>query len=92
MIRLNELMICNSYKIDDREIYEIPASLSEYRIAKPVYQKLKGWKDIPDNIWDKGFGKLPREIKEYISFIEQRVNCNVTIVSVGPQRHETIIR
>ena len=71
---IDELMICNSYKIDDREIYEIPASLSEYRIAKPVYQKLKGWKDIPDNIWDKGFGKLPREIKEYISFIEQRVN------------------
>ena len=89
---IDELMICNSYKIDDREIYEIPASLSEYRIAKPVYQKLKGWKDIPDNIWDKGFSKLPREIKEYISFIEQRVNCNVTIVSVGPQRHETIIR
>ena len=89
---INELMICNSYKIDDREIYEIPASLSEYRIAKPVYQKLKGWKDIPDNIWDKGFDKLPREIKEYISFIEERVNCNVTIVSVGPQRHETIIR
>ena len=89
---IDELMICNSYKIDDREIYEIPASLSEYRIAKPVYQKLKGWKDIPDNIWDKGFGKLPREIKEYISFIEQRVNCNVTILSVGPQRHETIIR
>ena len=71
---IDELMICNSYKIDDREIYEIPASLSEYRIAKPVYQKLKGWKDIPDNIWDKGFGKLPREIKEYISFIEERVN------------------
>ena len=89
---IDELMICNSYKIDDREIYEIPASLSEYRIAKPIYQKLKGWKDIPDNIWDKGFGKLPREIKEYISFIEERVNCNVTIVSVGPQRHETIIR
>ena len=89
---IDELMNCNSYKIDDREIYEIPASLSEYRIAKPVYQKLKGWKDIPDNIWDKGFDKLPREIKEYISFIEERVNCNVTIVSVGPQRHETIIR
>ena len=89
---IDELMICNSYKIDDREIYEIPASLSEYRIAKPIYQKLKGWKDIPDNIWDKGFSKLPEEIKEYISFIEERVNCNVTIVSVGPQRHETIIR
>ena len=89
---IDELMICNSYKVNDREIYEIPASLSDYRIAKPVYQKLKGWKNIPDNIWDKGFSKLPQEVKEYISFIEKRIDCNVTIVSVGPQRHETIIR
>lgn len=89
---IDELLICNSYKVDDREIYEMPASLRDYRNAKPIYQKLKGWGDIPDNIWDKGFNKLPQEIKDYISFIEERINCYVTIVSVGPQRHETIIR
>ena len=89
---INELLICNSYKVDDREIYEMPASLRNYRNARPVYEKLKGWGDIPDNIWDKGFNKLPQEIKDYISFIEERIDCNVTIVSVGPQRHETIIR
>ena len=44
------------------------------------------------NIWDKGFDKLPKEIKDYISFIEKRIECRVTILSVGPQRHETIIR
>ena len=89
---INELLICNSYKVDDREIYEMPASLRNYRNARPIYEKLKGWGDIPDNIWDKGFNKLPQEIKDYISFIEERIDCNVTIVSVGPQRHETIIR
>jgi adenylosuccinate synthase len=89
---IDELLICNSYKVDDREIYEMPASLRNYRNAKPIYEKLKGWGDIPDNIWDKGFNKLPQEIKDYISFIEERIDCNVTIVSVGPQRHETIIR
>ena len=47
---------------------------------------------VPDNIWDKGFDQLPIEIKDYISFIEERVDCKVTILSVGPQRHETIIR
>lgn len=89
---IDELLICNSYKVDDREIYEMPASLRNYRNARPIYEKLKGWGDIPDNIWDKGFNKLPQEIKDYISFIEERIDCNVTIVSVGPQRHETIIR
>ncbi len=89
---IDELLICNSYKVDDREIYEMPASLRNYRNAKPIYEKLKGWGDIPHNIWDKGFNKLPQEIKDYISFIEERIDCNVTIVSVGPQRHETIIR
>ncbi len=89
---IDEVLVCNSYKIGNRHVYEMPASLTNYRNAKPIYEKLKGWGDIPDNIWDKGFNKLPKEIKDYISFIEERIDCKVTIVSVGPQRHETIIR
>jgi len=89
---IGELLVCNAYEVGGDEIYEIPASLTDYRNAKPVYEKLKGWGKIPENIWDKGFDKLPQEIKDYISFIEKRIDCRVTIVSVGPQRHETIIR
>ena len=63
-----------------------------YRNAKPVYKALEGWDSIPDNIWDKGFKALPKEIHNYIDFIEQAVGCSVKIISVGPQRHETIIR
>ena len=42
--------------------------------------------------WEKGYNSLPEELKDYISFIENEVNCPVKIVSVGPQRHQTIIR
>ena len=89
---INDILVCNSYDIGNREVYEMPASLTDYRNAKPIYQKLKGWGDIPENIWDKGFDKLPQAIKDYVSFIEDSVDCKVTILSVGPQRHETIIR
>ena len=89
---INDILVCNSYDIGNREVYEMPASLTDYRNAKPIYQKLKGWGNIPENIWDKGFGKLPQAIKDYVSFIEDSVDCKVTILSVGPQRHETIIR
>ena len=89
---INDILVCNSYDIGNREVYEMPASLTDYRNAKPIYQKLKGWGNIPENIWDKGFDKLPQAIKGYVSFIEDSVDCKVTILSVGPQRHETIIR
>ena len=89
---IDEILVCNAYKISNRDVFEMPASLTDYRNANPIYDKLKGWGDIPDNIWDKGFDQLPIEIKDYISFIEERIDCKVTILSVGPQRHETIIR
>ena len=70
----------------------MPASLSQFRDAQPVYEVLPGWGDLPNNIWDKGYDALPQTLKDYISYIEKQVECKITIVSVGPQRHETIIR
>jgi len=87
-----EIPICTSYKINDTETKEMPASLTHYRNAKPVYKKLVGWGNLPENVWDKGYDALPIEIKNYITFIENEVGCPIKIVSVGPQRHETIIR
>ena len=89
---LDELPICVAYDVDGKHITEMPASLTEYRNAKPVYETLPGWGDLPENIWDKGYDAMPKTLKDYIAFIEREVDCPVKIVSVGPQRHETIIR
>ena len=88
----DELPVCVSYNVDGAHITEMPASLTQYRNAQPNYEMLPGWGDLPDNIWDKGYDELPQTLKDYIDFIECEVNCSVKIVSVGPQRHETIIR
>jgi adenylosuccinate synthase len=86
------LPVCVAYDVGGKRINEMPASLTEYRNAKPIYQSLPGWGDLPENIWDKGFDAMPETLKDYIAFIEREVDCPVKIVSVGPQRHETIIR
>ena len=86
------LKVCVSYDIDGEKITEIPASLSSYRKAKPIYETLPGWKSLPEKVWEKGYESLPQTLKEYISFIEDQVSCSITIISVGPQRHETILR
>ena len=87
-----KLPVCIEYNINGKIVKEMPASLSQFRDAQPVYQVLPGWDDLPNNIWDKGYDALPQTLKDYISYIEKQVECKITIVSVGPQRHETIIR
>ena len=86
------LPVCVGYDVEGRILKEMPASLIQYRKAKPVYRTLQGWNNLPENIWDEGYDALPQPLKDYINFIEHEVDCPVKIVSVGPQRHETIIR
>jgi len=87
-----ELPVCTAYEFKGSIIKEMPASLTKYRQAKPIYKVLKGWDQIPDNILEQGYDGLPQNMKDYISYIEQEVDCPVKIISIGPQRHETIIR
>ena len=86
------LKICVAYEVEGKKIFEMPASLDSYRKAKPIYKILPGWKNLPLKVWEKGYNKLPETLREYISFIESEISCPVRIVSVGPQRHETILR
>ena len=86
------IKVCVSYDVNGENILEMPASLSQYRLAKPVYESLSGWDNLPDKIWEKGFNALPETLKEYIKFVEDQIDCPVKLISVGPQRHETILR
>lgn len=86
------IKVCVSYDVNGENILEMPASLSQYRLAKPVYESLPGWDSLPDKVWEKGFDALPETLKEYIKFVEDQVDCPVKLISVGPQRHETILR
>lgn len=86
------IKVCVAYDINGDRVMEMPASLTQYRMAKPIYESLQGWENLPDEIWNKGYESLPETLKEYIAFIEENVDCPVKIISVGPQRHETLIR
>ena len=86
------LSVCTAYDIDGQQEQEMPASLQRFRSAEPIYQTLPGWGHVSDDMVDKGYESLPKNLRQYVKFIEDQVSCPVTIISIGPERHQTIIR
>ena len=89
-----ELPVCVAYEINGEEVRHFPASLVKLYKAKPVYQTFKGWKGW-DNTMDvvkAGYDNLPGEMREYIEFIEKYLKVPADLISLGPDRDETIDR
>ena len=86
---LNEfetIEVCTSYKFDGQETNEVPFDHAYERIDT-VYSSKSGWHcdlnvDTP----------LPKELEDYIDFVEKETSCPISIVSMGPDRTQTMIR
>ena len=93
---MNKLNICTEYYINDEKITEMPGSLGKMRQVEPMYTSLSGWpaknEEEIEEICSKGYKMLPDSMKVFIDFIEEKVHCPITIISLGPQRHQTILR
>lgn len=90
LTNVEELKICISYNLDGKEIKTIPATLKEYARCIPNYITLKPWHENINKV--RNYEDLPIEAKEYIETIEKYTNIPVDLISVGPERTETIIR
>jgi adenylosuccinate synthase len=82
------IKICTSYKVDGKECLELPYN-NDSKI-EPVYTELTGWEENISRI--KDFDKLPESLKKFVEFIEKETGVPVSMVSVGPDREETIFR
>ncbi len=83
------LKICTSYKYKGSEIEHLPYNIEPENVS-PVYQEFKGWQ--ADLTGMTSYDELPSELKEYIEFIEKEVEVPIKVVSVGPDRKQTIVR
>jgi len=86
---LAEIPICVGYKIDGKATIEAPAQASGYEKIECVYQKMPGWRTSTEGI--KEFGKLPREAREYLTFVAKETGARIGMVSTGPDRDHTIL-
>ena len=89
-----ELPVCVAYEIDGEEVKHFPASIAKLNRAKPVYETMKGWKgwDDTEALVKGGYDNLTGEMREYIEFTEKYLKTPADLISVGPDRDETIDR
>lgn len=87
---LDEIKICTKYRLaDGSETEEMPFQLLDEEIT-PVYETLPGWKSDLTKI--KAYDEFPTALQDYISYIEKATGVPIKIVSVGPDRTQTILR
>jgi adenylosuccinate synthase len=87
---LDEIKICTKYKLaDGTETEEMPFQLMDEEIT-PVYESMEGWRS--DLTGTTSYDEFPQALKNYVSYIENATGVPIKIVSVGPDRTQTILR
>ena len=85
---LKEINVCTGYLIDNKHYDYLPSEEFLFDKIKPVYKKVAGWEKSTTGI--NKFNDLPENAKKYIQILEDLMETNISIVSTGPDRKETI--
>jgi adenylosuccinate synthase len=87
---LDEINICEAYEIHGKQTTDFPSHLDDLAAAKPVYRTVSGWKADTTNL--TSYEELPENARHYIETLGEILEVPVEIVSVGPDREQTILR
>jgi adenylosuccinate synthase len=83
------LYACTAYKTAEGNTRDLPFDIHP-EFVQPVYTEITGWSEDLTGI--NSYEKLPQSLKRYIEFLERELEVPVAIVSVGPDRSQTIRR
>ena len=83
------LKVCTAYKYKGEVIEHFPYNIEPENV-EPIYTEFKGWSEDITEISSEA--EFPKELSEYIAFIEKETGIRISIVSVGPDRKQTIVR
>ncbi len=83
------IKICHGYKLNGKKVKYIDCDAHSLSKVKPVYKIMKGWNSSIKNI--KKFENLPKQAKTYLKEITDNLKIPISLISVGPERNQTII-
>lgn len=85
----DEVKACVAYEVDGKITNRFPFEVDDTKI-KPVYEIMPGWRTDMTKL--NGEKELPENFSKYVKFLEEQLKTPITIISVGPDREQTIIR
>lgn len=86
---IEKIKVCTHYELDGQKIEYYPASLATLAKCKACYEELDGWNE--DISKAENFEQLPANAQNYVKFLEKQTGVQISIVSVGAERNNTII-
>ncbi len=85
---LDQIQVCTHYEIKGKKVENFSFISNDINLVKPIYKELPGWKsDISKCL---KFSDLPLQAQQYVEFIKAQVQVDIPVVSVGPDRMQTI--
>lgn len=87
---MDEIKVCVAYNCDGERYDSVPEFQSRFLHAKPIYETLPGWNCDITGI--RRFEDLPKQAQAYIDFLEKLAGVRISIITVGPEREQTINR
>jgi adenylosuccinate synthase len=92
---INPIKICIGYELDGKELESWPIQSEIIENCKPIYKSFEGWEERNRKEWldtaMKGYDALPETMKIYIQAIKEELDIDIAMVSIGPDRRETIV-
>ncbi len=85
----DEIKACVAYEIDGKRVEDFPSTVDGVDV-KPVYVTLPGWKT--DMTGMKSEQEFPKAFSDYVAFLEKELQTPIAVVSIGPDREQTIVR
>jgi adenylosuccinate synthase len=84
-----KIPVCVAYEIDGKRVEEVPSSQTDFHHAVPIYEYLPGWSEDISKARD--IADLPKNARDYITFLEEISGAPMSAIGVGPGRDETIV-
>src|SRR6056300_2015269 len=84
-----QIKVCTHYEYNGEKIAHLPFDI-DAKYVKPVYETLEGWQEDLTGI--KSASDLPNALNNYIEYLEKHLEVPITVVSVGPDRTQTLFR
>ena len=83
-----EIKVCIGYEYKGKTFHTVPSDLQAFSEGKPIYKTFKGWSETVTEL--NSVDQLPQALRDYVKFIEEELAVKSVLLSVGPDRKQTL--